>query len=59
MYLNPNIKICVTSLQGLLGSPVKSALVSMYLSCAEGIGHLLLETFQRSPDTSKFSYLCL
>lgn len=57
MYLNPNIKICVTSLQGLSGSPVKSALVFMCLSCAEGIWHLLPETFQGSPDTSGFSYL--
>lgn len=56
MYLKPKIKICVTSLQGLIGPPVKPALV---FSCAEGIGHLLPETFQSSPDSSEFSYVYL
>lgn len=37
MYLNPNIK---SVLQGLFWSPVKPALILMYLSCAEYIGHL-------------------
>lgn len=46
MYLHPDIKICVTSLQGLIGSPVKPALLFMHPSCAEGTGHLLPETFR-------------